>query len=57
MDFFHGERVGDNQVIVAAEGAFAAKMFGGQVLALQVGAHGAIKDQNALLQCIQDNVG
>ena len=46
-------RVGDHQVVVAAVGAFSTKLFGSQIHFLQAGAHGAVENQNALVQGIQ----
>ncbi len=50
---FHRLRICDHKVIITAHGGFAAKMFGGQVLAIQVGAHCAIEQHNPRIKGVQ----
>ena len=53
MDFFHGFRIRDDEVVVAAVVLFAAEVFGGQVLELQAGAHGTVEDEHFLFEGVE----
>jgi hypothetical protein len=49
MNIFYSVRPGDEQVLVAAFKPQPAKIFEGQILDLQVRAHRAIKDDDAII--------
>ena len=53
MDFFNRFGAGNDQVIVAAVILLAAELLRGEVHFLQVGTHGAIKDEDTPVECIQ----
>lgn len=41
---------GDNEVIVAAFQAGSAKVLGSEFMALDIGAHGSVKDEDAIAE-------
>lgn len=53
MDFFHGFGIRDDEVVVASVILFAAKMFGGEMLQLQTGAHRAVEDEDFLFEGVE----
>ena len=53
MHLFDGFGIGQNEIVVTANIFLAAKVFGGQVLGLQAGAHSAIKDEHAFFECVE----
>jgi hypothetical protein len=53
VNFFHGLRIRDDEVIVATIKLFAAKMLGGQVLILQARSHCAIENQDFLFEGVE----
>ena len=53
MDFFHGFRIRDDEVVVASVVLLAAEMLGSQVLHLQARAHRAVEDKDFLFEGIE----
>ena len=53
MNGLNHVRTGDDQIIVAAVEVLTAKILRGEVVILDAGAHGAIKDDDMILDGIQ----
>ncbi len=53
MDFLHGFGIRDDEIVIASVVLFAAKMFGGEMLVLQAGAHRAVEDEDFLFEGVE----
>ena len=53
VDFFHGGRIRDDEIVITAVVLLAAEMFGSEVLDLQTRAHRAIEDENFLFEGVE----
>ena len=53
MDFLHGLRIRDDEVVVASVVLLAAEMFGGEALVLQAGAHRAVENEDFLFEGVE----
>jgi hypothetical protein len=53
VNVFYGVRPGDQQIFVTALKSKASEIFESEVLDLQIGAHRAIKDDDAFFKCVE----